>query len=146
MTKTVKHSKHSKVMTIANQLVKQGYSRSMAMIKAWIMVKLPQIKTTVSGVTFGKRQKALEHLRQYNPQLISISLQHESNNPADSNAVQVIAAVRGKGSYCVGYLPKAMAQLIAPLLDKGTAVKAEYRKVKRYLDSLPYGLEIAIQA
>lgn len=31
----MKTGKHSKVMTIANSLVKQGYNRSNAMVKAW---------------------------------------------------------------------------------------------------------------
>lgn len=143
MTKRVRHSK---VMTIANRLVKEGYTRSMAMVKAWILVKLPQLKISVKGVTFGKRQKALEHLKRYNPQLISITLERESNNPIDSNAVKVIVTVKGKGSYCMGYLPSELALMVAPLIDKGTAVQAEYDKVNILTKCLPYGLSIKVRA
>ena len=51
---------HSKVMTIANKLVSQGYNRENAMIKAWVLIKLPLVETKVAGVTFGKRQEAIE--------------------------------------------------------------------------------------
>ena len=37
----MKHSANSKTCTIANQLVAQGYTRSAAMLKAWILVKAP---------------------------------------------------------------------------------------------------------
>ena len=52
----MKRTMHSKVMTIANRLVKQGYNRANAMVKAWVLVKLPNICTKVAGVTYGKRQ------------------------------------------------------------------------------------------
>ena len=39
----MKRAKQSKVCTIANSLVKQGYTRAAAMVKAWILVKLPQV-------------------------------------------------------------------------------------------------------
>ena len=34
---------HSKVMTIANKLVKQGQNRANAMVKAWALVKMHYI-------------------------------------------------------------------------------------------------------
>lgn len=58
----MKRTMHSKVMTIANKLVKQGYNRVNAMVKAWVLVRLPNICTKVAGVTYGKRQQAIEHL------------------------------------------------------------------------------------
>ena len=39
----------SKVMTIANRLVKQGLTRSLAMIKAWIIVKANALRTKVKA-------------------------------------------------------------------------------------------------
>jgi len=60
-------TKNSKVMTIANKLVAQGYNRANAMIKAWVLVKMPLVETKVAGVTFGNRQKAIEHLSRYSP-------------------------------------------------------------------------------
>ncbi len=142
----MKRLTHSKVMRIANNLVKEGYSRSAAMVRAWILVKLQQVKIRVKGVTQGKVQKALEHLRRYKAEDISITLVHESNNPYDRNAIQVIATVKDKGSYCVGYLPRGLAAFIAPLLTCGQAVTALYNKVRVRDISLPYGLEIIVRA
>lgn len=137
---------HSKVMKMANNLIKEGYSRSAAMVRAWILVKLQQVKIRVKGITQGDRQRALEHLRRYGAEDISIQLVHENDNRADRNAVQVIATVRGKGSYCVGYLPRGLAAFIAPLLTCGQAVTALYNKVRVRDISLPYGLEIIVRA
>lgn len=131
-------------MTIANNLVNQGYSRTAAMVKAWILVKLPKVETKVNGVTFSNRQKALEHLKRYCPQDITISLQRQPQNDYGGSAVAVIATVKNKGSYCMGYLPKALAALIAPLLDKGKAVQSYFNKVKVCQEFLPYGLSIII--
>ena len=88
---------NSKVMTIANRLVRQGVSRSLAMVKAWALVKLPQLTTKISGVTFGNRQKALEHLARYEPERIQIHLERERDNPYDCSAVAVVAEVQGRG-------------------------------------------------
>lgn len=70
----MKSAAHSKVMIIANRLVKQGYNRANAMVKAWVLVKMQSVSTKVSGVTYGKRQKAIEHLTHYRPEDIRISL------------------------------------------------------------------------
>jgi ADP-ribosylglycohydrolase len=125
-----RYTQHSKVMTIANRLVKQGYNRAHAMVKAWALVKLPNVLTKVAGVTYGKRQTALEHLTHYRPQDIRISLYRDGHNTADKNAVAVIAAVRGKGAYTIGYLPKAFAAFIAPLMDSGREVKSRLAEIR----------------
>ena len=119
---TDRYQKHSKVMTIANKLVKQGYNRAYAMVKAWTLVKLSGVTVKVAGVTYGKRQTAIEHLTHYRPQDIRISLWRDKGNVADKNAVAVIAAVRGKGAYKMGYLPRAFSAFIAPLMDSGKTV------------------------
>ncbi|MGN0618472.1 MAG: HIRAN domain-containing protein [Ruminiclostridium sp.] len=135
----------SKVMTIANALVKQGMSRSAAMVRAWVTVKLRRIETKTAGVTQERRQQLLARLRRYDREDVTITLERETGNLYDSNAVKIIAAVRGKGSAVMGYINRTLAQAIAPLLDKGKAVKAalinvtggnEYRR--------NYGLNIAI--
>lgn len=135
-----------KVCTIANSLVKQGYSRSMAMVEAWIMAKLPQVITRVAGVTHSRRQTAIEHLRRYNTEDINITLVRDKRNAYDDNAVAVVATVKGKGSYTMGYLPRAMAMFVAPLLNAGKAVTSHYRAVRTKAINLPYGLEIAFTA
>lgn len=135
----------AKVCRMANNLVKEGYSKAAAFVKAWVLVKLEQVKIRVSGVTYGKRQTALEHLRRYKPEDISIQLVREIGNAYDRNAVKVIASVRNRGSYCMGYLPRGLAAFIAPLLDCGDTVTALYNKVAVRAVSLPYGLEIAVR-
>ena len=116
----------SKVMTIANALVKQGASRSVAMVRAWITVKLHRIDTKTTGVTHGNRQKLLARLSRYSPDEITIKLNREPENAADKNAVQVIAAVKGKGAAVMGYLNRHLAAAIAPLMDKGKAVASAF--------------------
>ena len=141
----MKRNSHSKVMTIANRLVKQGYGRSTAMIKAWVLVKLPGVVTKVSGVTHGKRQQALEHLTQYSPEDIRIYLKRESDNAFDKNAVKVVVSVRNKGAYTIGYLPRALAAFIAPLLDTGKIIKTAYSGVVgMYEPYMNYGLRITL--
>ncbi|EEG30289.1 hypothetical protein CLOSTMETH_02020 [[Clostridium] methylpentosum DSM 5476] len=116
------------------------------MIKAWALVKMPQVITKAAGVTYGKRQKALEHLARYAPEQISIRLERERNNEFDRNAVAVIATVQGKGSYCMGYLPRALAAFVAPLMDAGKAVQGLFRRVKGlYEPFMNYGLEIEVK-
>lgn len=142
---TGRYSKHSKVMTIANRLVKQGCNRAHAMAKAWALVKLPNVLTKVAGVTYGKRQTALAHLTRYNPQNIRISLFRDKDNAADENAVAVIATVRNKGSYTMGYLPKALAAFVAPLMDKGAEVRSRFVEVRGGQELyLNYGLRIEV--
>lgn len=135
----------SKVMTIANGLVKQGISRRTAMLRAWLTVKLRRIETRTAGVTQERRQQLLARLSRYSRDDVTISLEREAANPYDSNAIKVIAAVKGKGFAVMGYINRTLAEAIAPLLDKGKEVKAalinvtgcnEYRR--------NYGLSIAI--
>ena len=137
---------HSKVMTIANKLVSQGYNRENAMIKAWVLIKLPLVETKVAGVTFGKRQEAIEHLSHYSPENIRIILKRERNNASDRNAVAVIAAVSGKGSYLIGYLPKALAAFIATLMDAGKEIYSRFKEIRGlYQPFMNYGLAVEIK-
>lgn len=119
----------SKVMTIANHLVKQGMTRSAAMVQAWITVKLRNIVTKAAGVTHGNRQLLLHRLAAYNPERVSIELHRERENRFDSNAVKIVAAVSGKGKAALGYLNRSLAAVIAPLLDKGKQVISTFRAV-----------------
>lgn len=82
----------SKVMTIANLLVKQGLARSLATVKAWIIVKANALRTKVKGTS--RRQNALEKLSWVNPTDISVKLKREPHNAHDSNAIAVYAALR----------------------------------------------------
>ena len=94
----------SKVMTMANALVKQGVSRSAAMVCDWIKVKLRRMEVRAAGVTHGNRQTLLDHLTRYKPEDITVTLRREQNNAHDRNAIQIVAAVRNKGTAVIGYI------------------------------------------
>ncbi len=135
----------SKIMTIANALVKQGISRSSAMVRAWATVKLRNIQTKAAGVTFDNRQMLLYRLSRYSSEDITLTLNRETENQYDKNAVQIIASVKGKGSAVMGYINKALAQTIAPLLDKGKAIKALFTGITGGNEyGLSYGLNMII--
>jgi hypothetical protein len=135
----------SKVCVIANHLIKNGVNRSEAFRKAWQLVKAETIQTRVTGVTFGKRQKAIENLKKYDISNISISLEREADNEHDKNAIAVKATVKGKGAYIVGYINKNLAKLIAPLIDYKKQITATFQEiVGKYQNYHNYGLEISV--
>ena len=141
----MKDNKRSRACIIANALVKQGVKRSEAMFRAWRTVKQRVIHTKTAGVTHGNRQALLDRLTKYNAEEISITLNREPENAADKNAVQVIAAVKGRGSAVMGYLNRQLAAAIAPLLDKGKQVRAAFEEITgghEYF--LNYGLNVSI--
>ena len=134
----------SKVMTIANALVKQGYSRSAAMVRAWITVKLRAIQTKAVGVTHGNRQKLIERLTHYTPENISVTLRREKNKAHDKNAVQIVAAVRGKGSAVIGYINRELAAALAPLMDKGAAIASGFKAITGGGYGYNYGFNVKL--
>lgn len=113
----------SKVMTIANRLVSKGYSRPYAMMKAWILVKAECIPTRVAGVTYNQRQKVLQYLSHCEAGQAHVSLKREQSNAYDRNAVAVWVNIPGKGNCRIGHLPKLVAHVLAPILDKGEQLK-----------------------
>ena len=133
----------SKVMTIANRLVKQGLTRSIAMIKAWIIVKANALRTKVKGTS--RRQGALEKLAGINPADISVKLKREPRNVHDSNAVAVYAALRDNRVFFIGYLPKAVANVLAPLMDKDSEPSTKaFRVTGGFNPYVSYGAALAI--
>ncbi len=135
----------SKVMTIANRLVKQGLPRSLAMIKAWIIVKANALRTKVKGTS--RRQNALEKLASVNPADISVKLKREPRNSHDSNAVAVYAALRDNRVFFIGYLPKVVAAVLAPLMDKDTEPNTKAFRVTGGFNPFVYygaALDIAV--
>jgi hypothetical protein len=135
----------SKVCLIANQLSKQGLTRSEAFRKAWAMVKTAELEIKVAGVTAGRRQEALEHLTHYEADRINISLARETTNEYDTNAVKVIVSVAEKGSYAMGYIPRPLAAALAPLIDAGKTVRAVFKEVRgKYQSWHNYGLAVSV--
>jgi len=77
------------------------------------------IITKLAGVTFGDCQ---ENIKLYGyPSFSTYELRREINNPHDPNAVHV-----GIGFYDMGYLPRHIAKVIAPLMDVGRSFMAEF--------------------
>lgn len=133
----------SKVMTIANRLVKQGLTRSIATVKAWIIVKAKALRTKVKGTS--RRQDALEKLAGINPADISVKLKREPHNSHDSNAVAVYAALRDNRIFFIGYLPKAVASVLAPLMDKNAEPSTKaFRVTGGFNPWVNYGAALAI--
>lgn len=133
----------SKVMTIANRLVKQGLTRSIATVKAWIIVKAKALRTKVKGTS--RRQDALEKLAGINPVDISVKLKREPHNSHDSNAVAVYAALRDNRIFFIGYLPKAVASVLAPLMDKNAEPSTKaFRVTGGFNPWVNYGAALAI--
>ena len=107
----------------ANKLVKQGYTRSEAMRRAW----------------------ELAHLTQYSPELVSFRVAAEPTNPADSNAVGVIATVKGKGSFLIGYLARELAANISTLLRAGLALLSSGTVTGGYTPYMNYGARVSLK-
>ncbi|GAE36454.1 HIRAN domain-containing protein [Halalkalibacter akibai] len=131
-----------KVMTLATYFIKSSkYNRSKAVKVAWRMIK-QVFYTKVTGVSFGKRQTALNHLQNYDPRRINITLQHEPTNPYDQNAIAVIVTVIGKGSYQIGYIKKDFAEVYALLLKKNLHIQATFEGITGGKQGTHYGLNI----
>ncbi len=130
----------------ANKFVKAGYSRSEAMKRAWRLAKLSEISVKVKGTAAnGKRQQALEHLTKYNPADISFRVAAQPTNPADVNAVGVIATVKGKGSFLIGYLARELAANISPLLRAGLALISWGTVTGGYEPYMNYGARVNLR-
>ena len=134
----------SKVMTTANRLVKGGLTRSAAMVKAWALAKADGLRVKVSGTSF--RQKALEALAKLRPQDVTVQLRREPHNSYDSNAVAVYATAPDRRMYFIGYLAKAVAYVLAPLMDKGKPPEIKgFAVVGGFNDYVNYGARLAIR-
>lgn len=114
-----------RVMQIANRLVGQGYIRACAMKTAWTLIKAHAVSTKIAGTSFDNRQNILALLTKYNPADVSVKLVRDRSNAFDSNAIAVTAAVKGKVSAVIGYLPKAVASVVAVLMDKGLRIMSD---------------------
>lgn len=105
-------------MLLAHSLRKaKGWTMSVALRWAWKMVRSEMV-THVAGVTFGRRQEAIERLLRYSVRRVVFTLRH-APGAADENAVAVDVTVIGKGTAQVGFLPRTVAAFIAPLLQRG---------------------------
>lgn len=134
----------SKVMTAANRLVKGGMRRSLAMIKAWALAKADGLRIKVRGTAL--RQEALQQLAKLRPEDVTVQLRREPHNSHDKNAVAVYAAVPDRRVYFIGYLAKAAAYVLAPLMDKGRSPEVRgLAIVGGFNEYVNYGARIAVR-
>lgn len=136
-----------KVMQIANRLhYKSGIDRSTALAKAWRLIKTHAVSTRVVGTSFDNRQNVLAFLKSYQSEQVSVRLMRDSSNAFDKNAVAVVAVVKDKVSAVIGYLPKAVANVVAVLMDKGLNILSDTLSiVGGYAGHENYGARIVIR-
>lgn len=135
----------SVVCTNANKLVKQGYIRSEAFKKAWALAKVNEITVKVKGTSYGIRQTALEHLTRYNASDVSYVIAADVHNSHDSSAVAVVARVRNKGAFVIGYLPRQLAAHISPLLRAGLVCRSTGWVTGKYQPYMNYGAAVTLR-
>jgi hypothetical protein len=98
------------------------------------------IKTKLAGVTFGSRQ---HYIKKYARNSQKWWLIREPDNKFDPNAIRVCVS---KWKADVGYIPKKLAQELAPVIDAGVDLKVGFHlKLFNENDlSKPMGLMIKI--
>ena len=119
------------VTTFANQIDRGMDCKDMpfAFKKAWELARAPSLTTKIAGVTYGNRQRALNRLGQYKPDEIKIELERDAGNAYDTKAIKIQVSVNGGAEYHIGYLPKRLAGMLAPLIDKGIEISASFKTV-----------------
>ncbi len=135
------------VCTMANQLKKAGYTLSEAFRKAWQKVKLT-MKVRAAGVTAENRQERLGFLRKFKPEDLGVTLEREPDNRYDSNAIQIVVHIRPiHKRTVVGYVPRALAEGLAKVIDMGIQVKASLMGIiggYSYKETLGVLIDIAV--
>ena len=118
----------SVICKVANNLRKKGYTLSAAFRAAWRLAK-SKAAVKVAGVSKYNRQTALDHLRSYAAESVQITLQRESRNIYDSNAIAVLVSVNGSRTYKMGYIPAAAAAILSGVMDKVTEIRASLQAI-----------------
>ena len=118
----------SVICKVANNLRKKGYTLSAAFRAAWRLAK-SKAAVKVAGVSKYNRQTALDHLRRYAAECVQITLQRESRNTYDSNAIAVLVSVNGSRFYKMGYIPAAIASILSGVIDNITEIKASLQAI-----------------
>jgi hypothetical protein len=100
-------------------------------------------ETKVAGTTFTENGQSLLHYIANTVGVASvlIDLVREPDNEFDKNAIKVILYVDWSTKrYHVGYIPKKLAELLAPLMDNGMNVKVERVRITGGQELGNYGL------
>ena len=92
----------------------------------------------LAGVSFDGAQ---ENIRQWGCDYIATyELVREPYNPFDSNAIKVAVI----GQVFLGYVPRYLAQALAPMIDSGRRFIAEFVRVNRHPHRKKVGLTVRI--
>lgn len=84
------------------------------------MANTNTFKVKVTGTSYENRQSKIWYLRK-NAANAYVTLNRNPQNPADPNAIAVIAHVKGQRAFRIGYIPANVAAVIAPVIDQNTA-------------------------
>lgn len=135
------------VCVMANELKKAGYSLSEAFKKAWQRVKL-SMTIRAAGTTFENRQERLQFLKQFRPEDLTVTLERETGNKFDCNAIQIVVHIKPiHRRTVIGYVPKGLARELSKVIDMGIQVKATLMQIiggYAYKESLGALINIAI--
>ena len=119
------------VTTMANRINRKFHNLSMSFRKAWAIVKCKMLVCKVTGTSFKNRQEALRRIEKYakTGANIQVAFDREVNNLNDTNPIKVNVSVNGSKEYHLGYLPKGVADYIAPIFDKINSLKGQFIEV-----------------
>lgn len=131
------------VATMANQLVKLGYTLSIAFKTAWKRIK-EGMKVKAAGVTIGNRQNLLQFIAGRKPEELTAYLRRDRANTFDKYAVAVVVGIKEIGYAHIGYLPKGIAQSVAVILDHGMELQANVDVIGGYDYKETYGALVSI--
>lgn len=131
------------VASMANQLVKLGYTLSKAFKIAWRRIK-EGMTVKAQGVTFGNRQNLLQFISGRKPEELTTYLRRDRANTFDKYAVAVVVGIKGIGYAHVGYLPKGISQSVAVVLDNGMELQADVKVIGGYGYKETYGALVSI--
>jgi hypothetical protein len=68
-------------------------------------------------------------LEKYNLSMINVTLERDADNTYNANAVKVMVNVNNGSRYHLGFIPRDLAALLAPLLDKGVELAARLKGI-----------------
>lgn len=106
------------------------------------------MKVRAAGVTAENRQERLGFLRKFKPEDLGVTLEREPDNRYDSNAIQIVVHIRPiHKRTVVGYVPRALAEGLAKVIDMGIQVKASLMGIiggYSYKETLGVLIDIAI--
>lgn len=119
------------VATMANRINRKFHNLSMSFKKAWAIIKCKILVCKVAGTSFKNRQEALRRIEKYakNGANIQVVFDREESNLNDANAIKVNISVNGSKEYHLGYLPRGVANYMAPIFDTINSLKGQFVEV-----------------